>query len=112
MGRMDDDAGYEQWARRFALLGDPGRLQLLLALHRESGVRVSDLAARTGMSQSSTSHALRLLRTSGWVSASRDGRSIRYELVDDVVHDMLHLVGADHPAGSHVHPAGGGAAGA
>lgn len=61
------------------------------------GIRVGDLAEAVGMSESATSHALRLLRTSGWVSAARDGRSVRCTLSDDVVHDLLHHLGGPHP---------------
>jgi DNA-binding transcriptional ArsR family regulator len=84
------------WAERFSLLGDPGRLRLLFCVHQVPGIRVGDLAAAVGMSESATSHALRLLRASGWVATERDGRSVRCRLADDVVHDLLHHLGPPH----------------
>ncbi len=65
-------------------------------MHRVPGIRVGDLAAATGMSESATSHALRLLRASGWVSAERDGRSVRCTLADEVVHALLHHLDEPH----------------
>jgi len=84
------------WAQRFNLLSDAGRLRLLFCVHRAPGIRVGDLAIAAQMSESAVSHALRLLRTSGWVTATRDGRSIRYALADDDVHELLHTLGASH----------------
>lgn len=86
----------EGWASRFALLADPTRLRLLFVLHRTGGLCVSDLATAVAMSDSSVSHALRLLRERGWVRARRSGRTVVYELVDETVHDLLHRIGASH----------------
>lgn len=86
----------EGWAGRFALLSDPTRLRLLFALHRTGGLCVSDLAATVGMSDSSVSHALRLLRERGWVRPEREGRLVVYRLDDETVHELLHRIGAGH----------------
>jgi DNA-binding transcriptional ArsR family regulator len=86
----------EGWAGRFSLLSDPTRLRLLFCLHRTGGVCVSDLAEAVGMSVSSVSHALRLMRERGWVRASRRGRTVIYQLVDETVHELLHTIGARH----------------
>lgn len=86
----------EGWAGRFALLSDPTRLRLLFALHRTGGLCVSDLAATVGMSDSSVSHALRLLRERGWVRAEREGRLVVYRMDDETVHELLHRIGAGH----------------
>jgi len=104
---LDEIDDLEGWAGRFALLSDPTRLRLLFCLHRTGGLCVSDLAAAVGMSDSSVSHALRLMRERGWVSPQRDGRTITYHLVDETVHDLLHRIGAKHNAhggGHHHHP--------
>ncbi|MFD8086037.1 ArsR/SmtB family transcription factor [Kitasatospora sp. NPDC059722] len=79
-------------AARFALLGDPGRLSLLLAMHRAGPIPVSDLARAAGMSATAVSQALRLLRDSGVVAAAREGRLVRYRLCDDAVGRMLDLL--------------------
>jgi DNA-binding transcriptional ArsR family regulator len=79
-------------AARFALLGEPGRLTLLLAMRRAGPIPVSDLARAVGMNATAVSQALRLLRASGVVAAVREGRVVRYRLCDDGVGRMLDLL--------------------
>jgi DNA-binding transcriptional ArsR family regulator len=73
----------------FGLLADTNRLRLLLALREGGELCVCDLAASVEMSESATSHALRLLRTARVVKASRIGRMAYYSLVDDHVRQLL-----------------------
>ena len=77
------------WAQRFALLGDPGRLSLMLCVWRAGPISVSDLAVATNMNDTTVSQALRLLRANGLVTAERDGRVIRYRLNDTCAGDVL-----------------------
>nr|WP_043262798.1 metalloregulator ArsR/SmtB family transcription factor [Streptomyces sp. CT34] len=77
------------WAERFALLADPGRLSLLLAVHRAGPIAVSDLALATGIRDTAVSQALRLLRASGAVHAAKDGRIVRYSLCDPEIARLL-----------------------
>ncbi|ADU00016.1 regulatory protein ArsR [Mycolicibacterium gilvum] len=84
------------WAQRFDLVSDPHRLEILLCLHRAPGICVSDLAAALGRSENTVSQALRVLRQQGWVTSTRAGRSVTYRLEDEVVHDLLHWIGARH----------------
>lgn len=88
-----DTAG---WARRFDLLSDPHRLEILLSLHRAPGICVGDLAVALGRSENAVSQALRVLRDQGWVSSERVGRTVSYRLEDDTVHHLLHWIGAGH----------------
>ena len=90
------DVDTDEWARRFDLLSDPHRLEILLSLHRVPGICVSDLASALSRSENSVSQALRVLRGQGWVTSSRVGRSVSYRLADDIVHDLLHWIGAGH----------------
>lgn len=76
-------------ARAFAILGDPTRLSLLTGIKAAGPISVSDLAAATGLHDTTVSQALRYLRTSGVVTAARDGRVIRYQLVDGLVATLL-----------------------
>lgn len=73
----------EEASSRMALLAggfaDPGRVRLLTAL-ADGPICVGDLALALEVSQSSISHQLRLLRSVGIVSSSRDGRHIYYSL--------------------------------
>ena len=79
----------------FKTLSDPSRLQILMELQDHDEVCVGDLAGWTGASESSVSHALRLLRAYGIVEARRDGRWIFYSLVDEHVRVLLDAT-ADH----------------
>ncbi|MDJ0346145.1 metalloregulator ArsR/SmtB family transcription factor [Streptomyces sp. H10-C2] len=76
-------------ADRFALLADPGRLALLLALHVAGPMAVTDLAVATGMKDPAVSQALRLLRAAGVAVGDRDGRIVRYRVVDDEISALL-----------------------
>ncbi len=73
----------EESSTRMALLAsgfaDAGRIRLLGAL-AEGEVCVGDLALALGVSQSSVSHQLRVLRSIGIVSSSRRGRHIYYAI--------------------------------
>jgi ArsR family transcriptional regulator, lead/cadmium/zinc/bismuth-responsive transcriptional repressor len=74
----------------FALLGEPGRLRMLMALlHGE--LCVCDLAAVVGLSESATSHALRILRAHRVVSVRRAGRMAYYALADGHVRTLLEV---------------------
>jgi DNA-binding transcriptional ArsR family regulator len=84
------------WTQRFDLLSDPHRLEILLCLHRAPGIFVGDLAAALDRSENAVSQALRVLRQQGWVSSTRVGRSVSYRLEDEIVHDLLHWIGARH----------------
>ncbi|MGH8776719.1 MAG: ArsR/SmtB family transcription factor [Jiangellaceae bacterium] len=96
-----DRASIIRWADRFGLLADPNRLALLVTIHATPGACVSDLARAVGMSDTSVSQALRLLRTQGWITKQRSGRLALYSLDDETVHALLHMLGAPHltPAG-------------
>jgi len=74
----------------FDLLSDPNRLRLLVAMI-DGELCVCDLAAVTGMSESATSHALRLLRAHRVVTARRHGRRAFYRLADAHVRMLLDL---------------------
>jgi DNA-binding transcriptional ArsR family regulator len=78
-----DDA-VEALAEIFKALGDPTRLRLLTALG-QGELCVCDLATLSGISESATSHQLRLLRALRLVRARREGRMVFYRLDDDHV---------------------------
>ncbi len=79
----------EDLADAFGLLGDQSRLTLLVALLEGGELCVCDLAAATSMSESTVSHALRLLRAHRVVSVSRRGRMAYYRLADGHVRLLL-----------------------
>jgi len=89
---MPADEDVEQVADVFALLGDPNRLRLLVALLAGGEMCVCDLAASAGMSESATSHAVRWLRAHRIVSSPRrQGRMMYYRLDDAHVRMLLDL---------------------
>ena len=89
--RLPEDALVEDMAGVFTLLGDPGRLRLLVSLLEGGELCVCDLAVTSGLSESATSHALRLLRAHGVVRARRSGRMMHYSLRDGHVRMLLDL---------------------
>jgi DNA-binding transcriptional ArsR family regulator len=76
-------------------LGDPSRLSLLLALHHAGDLCVSDLAFAVGMTDSAVSHALRLLRAHGMVTAHRAGRMVHYRVAGELTARLLDVVSAE-----------------
>lgn len=82
----------EAAAKIFALLGDAGRLQLVLRC-MEKPQTVSELADATNMSQSLCSHHLRHLRDQRILASERRGRHIFYQIDDEhisrVVRDVF-----------------------
>jgi DNA-binding transcriptional ArsR family regulator len=94
---IGDEAHVRAWADRFSLLADPKRLALLLALHRTGPLAVSDLAIATGMNDPAVSQALRLLRAAGVVAGEKEGRVVRYRVVDEDTRLLLKHCTADGP---------------
>lgn len=71
----------EEAGRLLALLGSPVRLRLVLALRRQSGLCVCDLAELADTNLAAASAHLQKLRLSGVVCSQRDGQMIRYTLL-------------------------------
>lgn len=84
----------ESLAARLSILSDPRRLRILFCIDAHPGIRSTDIAAAIRANGSTTSHALAVLRESGWVRAERRGREVRYHLQDPLAHEILHRVGA------------------
>jgi DNA-binding transcriptional ArsR family regulator len=81
------------WAERFAVLGDPTRLSLLLCIRAAGPISVSDLAVATGISDTTVSQSLRHLRAEAVVRTQREGRIIRYRLSDtEIEHQLDELI--------------------
>jgi DNA-binding transcriptional ArsR family regulator len=76
-------------AQHFAVLADPTRLALLTCISAAGPISVSDLAAATGLNDTTVSQALRYLRATQIVTPERDGRVIRYLLADTPVAALL-----------------------
>jgi ArsR family transcriptional regulator, lead/cadmium/zinc/bismuth-responsive transcriptional repressor len=76
-------------AELFKVLGDPTRVLILQALIEHRELCVHHLAAVVGMSQSSVSHHLRLLRTFRLIKNRRAGREVYYRPDDDHVKQLI-----------------------
>jgi DNA-binding transcriptional ArsR family regulator len=80
----------------FKTLGDPTRVRIIDALALAKGeFCVCDLAEILGLSQSATSHQLRVLRNSKLVKYRREGKMVYYSLDDDHV-SGLYKQGLEH----------------
>ena len=78
-------------------LASPRRLEILHALAR-GPLEVGHLAAAIGVSQPNASQHLAVLRAAGIVEAERDGREVRYRLVDPDVMVACDLMRVRAPA--------------
>jgi DNA-binding transcriptional ArsR family regulator len=105
--RMPADSELDDTADVFGLMADPGRLRLLVAL-LDGELCVCDLAAVSGLSESATSHALRLLRAHRVVAVRRAGRMAYYRLDDAHVRLLLDLAVAHTEHTEAIHPERGG----
>jgi ArsR family transcriptional regulator, lead/cadmium/zinc/bismuth-responsive transcriptional repressor len=96
LARFMTDHQAAELAETFRMMGDPSRLKVILAC-LEAPTCVSDIAARTRLSQSLVSHHLRLLRAARVLRAHRQGRQVFYVAADEhirrVITDMVAHVG-------------------
>ncbi len=81
-------------AELFKVFGDSTRIKILYAM-LETELCVNDIAGLLGLSQSSVSHQLRILKTSKLVKFRREGKSIFYSLDDEHVRSILSM-GMEH----------------
>lgn len=78
MGRVD-----ERVASLMGALSNPTRIRALFALLESGELAVGELSKVVGMSESATSHQLKVLRDLGLVGRRREGRRAFYCLADD-----------------------------
>ncbi|HBW37205.1 helix-turn-helix transcriptional regulator [Desulfosporosinus sp. BICA1-9] len=81
-------------AELFKTLGDPTRVRIMDALAKNEFC-VCDLAELLGLSQSATSHQLRVLRNNRLVKYRREGKMVYYSLDDNHVL-ALYREGLEH----------------
>lgn len=89
---VPSDAEITEITDLLRLIADPTRARILYILLEADELRVSEIAQEVGASDSTVSHALRLLRTSGAVRNHRQGRSIVYRLRDDHIRALLDVL--------------------
>jgi len=98
---LGDPAAVQIRAGHFAVLADPTRLALLTCISAAGPISVSDLAAATGLNDTTVSQALRHLRAAQIVTTERDGRIIRYRLTS---HPVSVILAGQQAAGGRPHP--------
>lgn len=91
---MPDDEYLYDLADLFRIFGDTTRIRILYSLFDDE-LCVGDISTILGLTQSSVSHQLRILKDSKLVKFRRDGKSIYYSLDDDHVRSILNL-GMEH----------------
>lgn len=92
--RLTDEQTTADLADTFAALADTTRLRIIEALSLEA-MCVCDLCATLRLSQSATSHQLRILRNLRLVKHRRAGRLVYYSLDDDHIRGLF-AQGLDH----------------
>ena len=91
---MPTDDELYSLAELFKIFGDQTRIKILYTL-LDGEMCVQDIADNIGMSQSSVSHQLRVLKQSQLVKFRRDGRTIYYALADQHVCTIMNQ-GLEH----------------
>ena len=81
-------ADIEELTRDFKALGDVSRLKILLYLF--SGKKsVNEISVAVGLSQSATSHQLRILKDANILTFEKDGNVNYYEIKDEHVKTVI-----------------------
>jgi DNA-binding transcriptional ArsR family regulator len=96
---LDPDEA-EELAESVRAFSAGSRLRLMWAM-ADGEQTVEELCETTGLSQSSASQQLRILRQGRVVAVRRDGRHAHYRLHDHHVVDLLTAIRHHH---EHVHP--------
>ncbi|WP_296114777.1 helix-turn-helix transcriptional regulator [uncultured Anaerococcus sp.] len=78
----------------FKVFSDSTRMRIMYRLF-DGPVSVGDIAASLDMSQSAISHQLRNLKENKLVKSEREGKSIKYSLLDDHVKIII-KTGLEH----------------
>ncbi len=78
---------FEQAAKRFKLLSDSSRLQILSAICQKER-NVTEICTLTGLNQANVSKHLQMLKLSGIVAGRQVGQCRYYQIID---RDLLSL---------------------
>ena len=92
--KLQPAGDYEELANLLKLFGDPTRVKLLHALEQHE-MCVCDISVLLGMTKSSVSHQLRVLKQSNLVKNRKVGRVVYYALADEHV-ETIFSAGMEH----------------
>lgn len=79
-------------ARRFKLLGEPVRLEVLSELHEEGELTVQALVEATGQSHANVSKHLRLMLEENFVARRQEGTYAYYRIDDPTLSALCTVV--------------------
>ncbi len=85
---MPDEDNLLDLSELFKVFGDSTRVKILCAL-LQAEMCVCDIAVLLGMTKSSISHQLRILKQSKLVKYRRDGKVVYYSLADEHVRNIF-----------------------
>lgn len=88
----------DEWADTFRRVSDPTRLRLLLMIHFKGpeALTTTELANAIGVKPVTASAALRQMTLAGEIEPTKQGREVRYRIIDPRIHDLLHYFGGIH----------------
>ncbi|MGV0346671.1 ArsR/SmtB family transcription factor [Corynebacterium sp. HMSC034E11] len=91
----EDDA--TRYADLFKVLADPGRLQLLSRIAEEGcePMSVNELTQRSGLSQPTVSHHLKMLTEADLLEKSRQGRTVIHRLRPELFAELRAVLQMD-----------------
>ncbi len=92
--KMPDQKTFEEIATFFKIIGDQTRAKILFALDSNE-MCVCDIANVLGMSKSSISHQLSILRKNEIVKYRKSGKEVYYTLADHHVNEVFEI-GMEH----------------
>lgn len=91
---MLDSSTFTDIADLFKVLGDYTRIRIIYALFKKE-LCVCDISEVLGMSQSSISHQLRVLKSYRLVKFRKEGKVVFYSLDDEHIQQLFNA-GLDH----------------
>ena len=94
LSKMPKQELFNKLAEFFKIIGDTTRTKILFALDQNE-MCVCDIANVLGMSKSSISHQLSMLRKSGIVKYRKEGKEVYYTLDDEHIQKVFE-VGIEH----------------
>lgn len=82
----------ERAARRFKVLSEPVRLDLLNVLHIQGEMTVQELVEASGQNQANVSKHLNLMAKEGILSRNKEGLFVYYSIKDTTIQGLCLLV--------------------
>lgn len=86
--QMEDEEELYDLADLFKVFGDSTRIKILFSLY-EGEMCVYDIAQTVGMTQSSISHQLRVLKQNHLIKFRKEGKVVFYSLADEHVLSII-----------------------